>query len=122
MSVCIAFMKEINRRKFLATSDAIVAGQLATRSLLAASPNETVGIGFVGVGGRGTVLLNNLLSIPGFAVPAICDIDPEHWEHVQELVVEAKQPKPVGMAELKEILGSGNGRQDEFRNEAAMSL
>src|SRR4029453_18982364 len=82
----IHLMKNINRRTFLATTGVLAAGHFASSNLVSGSPNEIVGVGFVGVGSRGTVLLNNLLSISGFAVRAVCDIDVEHLEHAQELV------------------------------------
>jgi predicted dehydrogenase len=50
-------------------------------------------IAMIGVGGRGTSLLNNLLAA-GAQVVALCDVDPEHADHAASLVVAAGQPKP----------------------------
>ena len=50
-------------------------------------------IAFIGVGHRGTSLLNNLLAA-GVQIVALCDVDPEHADHAASLVVAAGQPKP----------------------------
>ncbi|MDW5267179.1 MULTISPECIES: Gfo/Idh/MocA family protein [Acidobacteriaceae] len=50
-------------------------------------------IGIIGVGGRGTSLLGNLLAADA-QILAVCDIAQEHAEHAQSLVVKAGQPSP----------------------------
>jgi hypothetical protein len=50
-------------------------------------------VAFIGTGGRGTSLLENLLAADGLVV-AVCDVVPEHAEHAASLVVAAGQPKP----------------------------
>ena len=56
---------------------------------------ETVRVGFVGVGGRGTALCKNLLKIEGVQLKALCDIVKEKVERMQKMAVEAGQPKPA---------------------------
>jgi len=51
-------------------------------------------IGIVGVGGRGTSLLKNILAADG-QVTAICDIVASKAEHAASLIVAAGQPKPT---------------------------
>jgi len=51
-------------------------------------------IGMIGLGGRGTSLLGNLLAADAQIV-AICDIVPEKAEHAASLVVAAGQNKPA---------------------------
>jgi predicted dehydrogenase len=63
---------------------------------LAAPPLDVVRIGFVGVGGMGSVHCRNLLNIEGVEFKAICDIVPEKVTRVQQWVVEAGQPEPTG--------------------------
>ena len=70
-------------------------GQAPTQ-LLAAPPIENVRIGFVGVGLMGTSHIRNLLRIPGVELKAICDIVPDKVARVQEMTVEAGQPRPTG--------------------------
>jgi predicted dehydrogenase len=62
----------------------------------AAPPMDVVRIGFVGVGGMGSVHCQNLLRVPGAQLTAICDIVPEKVTRIQDLVVEAGQPRPTG--------------------------
>ncbi|NNE35247.1 MAG: Gfo/Idh/MocA family oxidoreductase [Rhodothermales bacterium] len=61
----------------------------------AAPPMDEVKIGFVGVGGMGTVHVRNLLQVPGAKMVAICDIREEHALRAQKLTTEAGQPKPT---------------------------
>ncbi|NIM49904.1 MAG: Gfo/Idh/MocA family oxidoreductase [Gemmatimonadales bacterium] len=62
----------------------------------AAPPMEIVRIGFVGVGGMGTVHCENLLNIEGVRLTAIGDIVEEKVRKIQDMVVEAGQPRPTG--------------------------
>ncbi len=64
--------------------------------LFAAPPMERVRIGFVGVGGMGTVHVQNLLQLEGVELRAICDIVEEKVAKAQALVVAAGQPRPAG--------------------------
>lgn len=63
---------------------------------LAAPPIDVVRIGFVGVGGMGTVHVENLLTLEGVQIKAICDIVPEKVTKAQDMVVAAGQPRPTG--------------------------
>ncbi|HEY2038577.1 MAG TPA: Gfo/Idh/MocA family oxidoreductase [Edaphobacter sp.] len=92
----------MNRREFLAAGAAsavkIASPQAnrAARSLsMADVPYERKDprIAMVGVGGRGTSLLKNLLGADAKIV-AICDIAPEHAARAQKLVVDSKQSSP----------------------------
>lgn len=65
-------------------------------TLFAAPPLERVRMGFVGVGGMGTVHLENFLSIDGVDVKAICDIVPGKVTAAQDKVVAAGQRRPAG--------------------------
>jgi hypothetical protein len=62
----------------------------------AAPPLDVVRIGFVGVGGMGTVHCRNLLRIEGVQLTAVCDIVEEKVRRIQDMVVEAGQPRPTG--------------------------
>src|SRR6185503_14417857 len=65
-------------------------------TLFAAPPMDRVRVGFVGVGGQGSVHVENFLTLEGVDVKAICDIVPEKVARMQELVVRAGQPRPAG--------------------------
>lgn len=96
-------MTELNRRHFLGATGSLVAGQLLTSSATAAA-GETIGVGIVGVGNRGGVLLDNLLTIPGVAVRVVCDIDPARLDRALKKVESAGQERPEGVADWKKVL------------------
>jgi predicted dehydrogenase len=61
-------------------------------------PLPKVRIGFIGMGGRGSGLLGNLLDIEGVEIKAVCDIVPTRVEAAQQQVVAKGQPEPAGYA------------------------
>ena len=67
----------------------------APETLLAADPIERVRVGFVGVGGMGSVHVRNLLEIDGVELTAVCDIRPEHAERARDWAVEAGFAAPT---------------------------
>jgi hypothetical protein len=101
--------EHLTRRQLLeAGAAAVGVGALATsfpRGLpavpapaeypLAAPPMETVRIGFVGVGGMGTVHVENLVRIPGCRITAVCDIAEAHARRAAKLITDAGHPAPV---------------------------
>jgi len=103
-------MHDPSRRRFLETSAALGAaaalpaadlGAEITRVAEAtdrfrAEPIDRVRIGFVGVGGMGSVHVENLLAIDGVELKAVCDIVPERVAAAQAMAVKAGQPKPTG--------------------------
>ncbi|MBN2506270.1 MAG: Gfo/Idh/MocA family oxidoreductase [Verrucomicrobia bacterium] len=62
-------------------------------------PLDRVRIGFIGVGGRGSSLLGNLLEIENVEIKAVCDLVPERVQRAQRRVVAREQPEPVGYAD-----------------------
>jgi predicted dehydrogenase len=59
---------------------------------------ERVRVGIIGVGGRGTNLLEDLLAIEKVEVKAICDLVPEKVARAQQAVTKAGQPQPTGFS------------------------
>src|SRR5262249_26244000 len=57
---------------------------------------ERVRIGFVGIGGMGTVHVNNLVRIDGAQIRAVCDIVEEKVQRAQAIVEKAGFPRPAG--------------------------
>ena len=99
-----------DRRDFLKRSACVGAG-LALGSIsgsgcssqltsqppeIKAPPIDTVRMGFVGVGGMGSVHVRNFLNIENVQIRAVCDIVPEKVARVQKWVQEAGQPEPAG--------------------------
>ncbi|MFN7993695.1 MAG: Gfo/Idh/MocA family oxidoreductase [Bryobacteraceae bacterium] len=68
---------DLTRRYFLGVPAAAVGGAAL---LSAQSANDTVRVAFIGVGNRGSYLLQHMLKVPGIKVVAICDIDPAALE------------------------------------------
>ncbi len=66
---------------------------------VAVDPIPTVRIGFVGVGGMGSVHVRNLLAVgrasPGVEIRAVCDIQAEHAERARGWIREAGGPEPA---------------------------
>ena len=95
----------LTRRQLLAAGagaaavPAFARSQEAPASPLAAPKIPTVRIGFVGVGGMGTVHVRNLLAVgkasPGVEIRAVCDIRPEHAERARDFIREAGGPEPA---------------------------
>jgi predicted dehydrogenase len=54
---------------------------------------DVVRVGFIGVGGRGQGLLNDLLAIDGVEVKAICDIVPQRLAESQARIERRNKPK-----------------------------
>jgi predicted dehydrogenase len=50
----------------------------------------------IGVGGRGSSLLGNLLDIDQVEIKAVCDIVPDRVKRAQQQVVDKGQPQPAG--------------------------
>lgn len=107
--------KDISRRSFVQRTAIGGAGLLiaadALAPNLAAEPpkragatmigvpfeaRERVRVGIIGVGGRGTSQLGELLAVENVEVKAICDLVPEKVAHAQKMVVDAGQPEPKG--------------------------
>lgn len=71
------------------------AVSLAPEAPFSAAPLETVRVGFVGVGGMGSVHVQNLLEIEGVELVAVADIRPAHAERAADWAVEKGRPAPT---------------------------
>ena len=92
----------VSRRRFLQANMAAGLGMaLGTRVpfRLGSDETQTVRIGVIGVGGRGSGLTRTLLRMKGVAIRAVCDIIPERMTRAQKLVVTAGQDAPVGYSD-----------------------
>jgi hypothetical protein len=109
--------KNISRRNFMVrtamgSAGLVIANEILSENLQAVTPKtanatmigvpfearERVRLGIIGVGGRGSSLLRDLLAVEGVEVRAICDLVPEKVEHAQKAVTDAGQPKPAGFS------------------------
>jgi predicted dehydrogenase len=62
--------------------------------LYRAPPMDRVRIGFVGVGGQGSSHVENLLTLEGVEITALCDIVPEKVSAWQKKITAAGRPEP----------------------------
>ena len=92
----------MDRRKFLKTNMAAGLGMaLSARApfLLGSDEAKAIGIGVIGMGGRGSGLMRTLLRMKGVAIRAVCDIVPTKVANAQKIVVSAGQDKPAAYSD-----------------------
>ena len=78
-------MTSPTRRKFLTTSAAAGALALAPRaSARILGANESITLGFIGVGGMGSGLLDIFKGMPDTRVAAVCDVYTSHLDRAKE--------------------------------------
>ena len=79
-------------------AEAAPKGASATMMGVPFEKRERVKLGIIGVGGRGTNQLEELLAVDGVDVKAVCDLVPEKVAHAQKMVTDAGQPLPRGFS------------------------
>ena len=89
----------INRRTFLASS-AAAAGAYAAPTLRARSstPNDQIGLGFIGLGGRGNQLLDTFRQLRDVRVTALCEPD-----ELRLAKAHKKAPRAATMADMRQM-------------------
>ncbi|MDB5352931.1 MAG: putative dehydrogenase [Planctomycetota bacterium] len=87
----------LNRRRFLGCS-AAASLALAQGNVADARPRaQTVRLGFLGLGNRGTALLRTALELPGVEVVAVADIEEKHRVRAQGIAEKASRRRPDGL-------------------------
>jgi hypothetical protein len=94
----------MNRRYFL-MSTAVMAGSAAVKGL-AQSPNETVRVAVIGLGGRGTSHVNAWSRMKNVEVAAICDVDESHIGEKFKLLEGRGARKPTTHVDIRKLLES----------------
>lgn len=89
----------MNRRYFLGTALATAA-----TARKAASANEKVSVGMVGVGGRGRSLTRNFAKLPDAHVAYLCDVDQASLERAAKVVEPLQSEKPKHVTDMRRIL------------------
>lgn len=79
-------------------ADATPKGSATTMIGVPFEAKDRVRLGIIGVGGRGTSLLRDLLTVENVEIKAICDLVSEKVEHAQKMVTDAGQSKPAGFS------------------------
>jgi predicted dehydrogenase len=102
-------MDPISRRRFIERS--VATGALTTvasilpsaLSAAAVSPNETIQVGVIGVGGKGLNHVDQLTRIAGTRVVALCDVDPARVAQAQALL-DKTGVKAKHYQDMREVL------------------
>ena len=98
----------VSRRSFvrdvaLGTAGALLLKSRSAPGESAAAPGtRPLRVGFIGVGGRGTSLLTDVLSIQdaqNVEVAAVCDINPSNLRRAQRMVEQKSGKRPEGIGE-----------------------
>jgi glucose-fructose oxidoreductase len=72
------------------------------------APNRRIRLGHIGVGGQGTSLLQNFLTVAGAQSVAVCDPFRSRREAAAALIREAGQPDPRLHVDFRELLADPN--------------
>src|SRR6478752_2622783 len=91
----------MNRRHFL-MSTAVMAGGAAVRGL--ASPNDTVRIGVVGCGGRGSSHVAAWPELHNVEIVALCDVDESHIAEKLKTLESKGLKKPATYVDFRKLL------------------
>jgi glucose-fructose oxidoreductase len=94
------------RRRFLSTSLAATAPVVIPSSLLGGetAPSNTIRLGHIGVGGQGTGLLRNFLSMKGCVSAAVADPFRQRREAAGQLIKERQGHAPKLHNDFRELL------------------
>jgi len=99
----------MDRRHFIVSSAALMASQ----SVFRGSPNDTVRIGVIGVGGHGKTLggrgkdhLNGFSKLDNVVVAAVADVDQSHLDFGLSLIENNPRQgkRPAGYADFRKML------------------
>ena len=94
-SCCERALSVLNRRTFLAASAA---------SVLAAAPSDTVRLGVIGSGGRGTFVMGVFQKNSGLDVAAICDVYEPNLERALSAAAKSSGHAPKAYRNYQELL------------------
>lgn len=101
---------QLTRRQFLrhtgtATTTLAAASALSPVLLSAQSPNDTIGVGCIGLGTRGGDLLSAVAPLPGVKVVAVCDV---YGPHRQKGIDRSQNPAVKAYVDYRELLADPN--------------
>ncbi|MGA3241449.1 MAG: Gfo/Idh/MocA family oxidoreductase [Bryobacteraceae bacterium] len=90
----------MQRRHFLVTS----AGALTAASSVFGSPNDTLRMAVVGVGGRGANHISSFSALPNVEITAICDIDDAHLAKGVKQLAGLGKKEPQTYKDVRKLL------------------
>ncbi len=94
----------INRRRFLGCSAAASLALAQGNVVDAGVRPQTVRLGFVGLGNRGTALLRTALELPGVEVVAVADLEEKHRIRAQGIAEKVSRHRPDGVETAARLL------------------
>ncbi|WP_256011255.1 Gfo/Idh/MocA family protein [Desertivirga xinjiangensis] len=96
----------ISRRKFIATGSLALAGATLSYAGVPAlqSKSDTLRLGIIGAGTRGTGIARLLKALPGLTVTACCDIQPDNLSRI----LQHTAPKTKSYSRYDQLLGDKN--------------
>jgi hypothetical protein len=65
---------------------------------------ETINVGVIGLGQRGSMLLSSIMASPEARIVAVSDLYQDRIERAQKIVVEAGQPEPKAWTNWKDLV------------------
>jgi predicted dehydrogenase len=95
----------MNRSHFLMSTAVMTAGA-AVRGL--ASPNDTVRMGVVGCGGRGSSHVSAWSNMPNVELVALCDVDESHIAAKLKGLASKNAKKPATYVDVRKLLEDKN--------------
>jgi predicted dehydrogenase len=98
--------EHITRRRFLKNASkgtaALAAMSASAPAVLSSkSPNETIGIGCIGIGIRGGTLVNHIPYLKGAKIVALCDV---YKPHLQKGIERCKNPDVRKYVDYRDLL------------------
>lgn len=94
----------LSRRQFVKTSTGLAASMALVASQRVWGANDRVVFGFMGVGGRGSYLLQALAKRSDVEVAYVCDVDTRRFANAREAVEEAQGRAPKTTQDFRRIL------------------
>ena len=90
-------MKKLSRRDFIKTSSVAAAGISLKTDPIQTEKNagQTVKVGVIGTGNRGTSHVNNLLTIEGVEIVAVCDLLESRTNNAADICQKKGRKPPV---------------------------
>lgn len=103
----------MNRRSFLQTTAAAGVGvSLSPFSSFQRRTRQSVRLGLIGVGARGTSHLRGFLRRDDVEIPAVCDVNPDNLSRALDLVQQSGRARPEGYGEGEEAYLDLVARED----------
>jgi predicted dehydrogenase len=94
----------IDRRQFLAAAATGMSARVAAARPRPLGALETVRVGVIGTGGRGTALARGFEQQQGSDVIYVCDVDKRRVGQAAEAVAKVKGGTPQGVGDLRRVL------------------